>query len=57
MRRSDGTHISLSGNDFNAVGLDYTPNHQEAAPGKKDVQTKFTGVVSPMNDLVFQQNS
>lgn len=43
MSRTDGTHISLSGNGFNAVGLYYTPNHGETRElhGGKDVQTKF----------------
>ena len=43
MSRTDGTHISLSGNGFNAVGLYYTPNHREAEKldGEKDVQTTF----------------
>ena len=43
MSCTDGTHISLSGNGFNAVGLYYTPNHCEAEKlhGGKDVQTKF----------------
>lgn len=43
MSRTDGTHISLSGNGFNAVGLYYTPNHWEGGVlhGGKNVQTKF----------------
>lgn len=43
MSRTDETHISLSGNGFNAVGLYYIPNHPKAEKlhGEKDVQTKF----------------
>lgn len=58
MSRTDGTHISLSGNGFNAVGLYYTPNHWEGGVlhgGKlnsKSVELRF---VYNANDLVFNK--
>lgn len=43
MSRTDETHISLSGNGFNAVGLYYTHNHPGVAGLHEgaDVQTTF----------------
>ena len=48
MSRTDGTHISLSGNGFNAVGLYYTSNHRDAEKlhGGKGCSNNIQGVLN-----------